>query len=681
MWVPVRVRAPSLALDTDSTSAQAAELTELARPSIALTESEAGVVIGPQTSSGERAGGRNLSSGRPSWLRRLTSGRREDSSRSPERQGAFGADAKTAARAAVSQSSGAGSLNYAVRTDDDGVEVPDEQSVHSSNLGADAHRSDSRCAALGYTEARWGPVPSSPALTGQSGSLGDGEPRDGALCFPGVRRAVGGSPLSTTGAPIGAELGAGLSRERSLHAGRVVATRSNTVIGLDGLLTGRSQSPHSRHGGTHRGLGSPSTATEANPRSSGAPPLRFLSSSKSGSRHRSSQGSPADTPTASGFEQAIGNGSRDVVEDATVAEALHPSPAGSTPEGAASPAGRSRVVSASMTVRSKSRAQRDVRRVARAKARAQHSNSSLAAQRAPDEGATWGSIQSMPSTALPSSGALTTPSTPARSLSSSGGCGAAADSLLGEFGDLGSRAACLVVEDNDSQRLGLCRLLRRLGLECSQAADGQAGLDKLVELCSSSVLGANGGAVEYDTSPPLGDAAESRTLAQSVPPSAPRRAVLPASSPDQAPALRRSSSAMALTSVFGSNDGKLPSPSAAEREGRGGAEGLPGMEAIEGERRPRGIASAARQRRRRLIVWTDCRMPRLSGPELVAAASTLPSVLSHGQVTFVGTTGSAEDEGAFSLAGAKFVLAKPLEFASVVSVLRQILRDDAHPAS
>ncbi|KAA0161374.1 hypothetical protein FNF31_03833 [Cafeteria roenbergensis] len=75
----------------------------------------------------------------------------------------------------------------------------------------------------------------------------------------------------------------------------------------------------------------------------------------------------------------------------------------------------------------------------------------------------------------------------------------------------------------------------------------------------------------------------------------------------------------------------------------------------------------------RVVVFSDCNMPRMDGPGLVLAAASDPDVRALGRVFFVGVTGTPEDEKRFKDAGARIVISKPIGSAAVKAALHSAL--------
>ncbi|KAA0172099.1 hypothetical protein FNF27_06134 [Cafeteria roenbergensis] len=75
----------------------------------------------------------------------------------------------------------------------------------------------------------------------------------------------------------------------------------------------------------------------------------------------------------------------------------------------------------------------------------------------------------------------------------------------------------------------------------------------------------------------------------------------------------------------------------------------------------------------RVVVFSDCNMPRMDGPGLVLAAASDPDVRALGRVFFVGVTGTPEDEKRFRDAGARIVISKPIGSAAVKAALHSAL--------
>lgn len=75
----------------------------------------------------------------------------------------------------------------------------------------------------------------------------------------------------------------------------------------------------------------------------------------------------------------------------------------------------------------------------------------------------------------------------------------------------------------------------------------------------------------------------------------------------------------------------------------------------------------------RVVVFSDCNMPRMDGPGLVLAAAADPDVRSLGRVYFVGVTGTPEDEKRFRDAGARIVISKPIGSSAVKAALHSAL--------
>ncbi|KAA0151575.1 hypothetical protein FNF29_04499 [Cafeteria roenbergensis] len=75
----------------------------------------------------------------------------------------------------------------------------------------------------------------------------------------------------------------------------------------------------------------------------------------------------------------------------------------------------------------------------------------------------------------------------------------------------------------------------------------------------------------------------------------------------------------------------------------------------------------------RVVVFSDCNMPRMDGPGLVLAAASDPDVRALGRVFFVGVTGTPEDEKRFRDAGARIVISKPIGSSAVKAALHSAL--------